>query len=65
MQGPSQDFQAHFETRKRSNKPSAQLALELTAVTPAMLIALGGGDLQAATRSLAQMSAFSAAVEFV
>ena len=37
----------------------------LTAVTPAMLIALGGGDLQAATRSLAQMSAFSAAVEFV
>ena len=37
----------------------------LTAVTPAMLLALGGGNLQSASRSLAQMSALSAAVEFV
>ena len=37
----------------------------LTAVTPAMLLALGGGNLQSASRSLAQMSALSAAVEVV
>jgi MFS transporter, DHA1 family, tetracycline resistance protein len=37
----------------------------LTAVVPSMLLALGGGELGAASNSLAQMSALSAAVEFV
>lgn len=37
----------------------------LTAVVPSMLLALGGGDLQSTSNALAQMSALSAAVEFV
>jgi DHA1 family tetracycline resistance protein-like MFS transporter len=37
----------------------------LTAVTPAMLLTMSGGDLQSTSSSLAQMSALSAAVEFV
>jgi DHA1 family tetracycline resistance protein-like MFS transporter len=37
----------------------------LTAVVPSMLLGLEGGDLQSTSNALAQMSALSAAVEFV